>query len=103
LPELPTAIFASNDLEAFGVMEAIRNQGLNIPDDISVIGFDDIPQASITHPKLTTVRQPLDRMGHVAARMLLDRIENPHLEPSRVTLATQLVIRDTCQPPRTRS
>ncbi|MEZ4607147.1 MAG: substrate-binding domain-containing protein [Deinococcales bacterium] len=67
----PSAIFASNDLSAFGAMEAIRERGLNIPEDISLIGFDDIPQASISYPKLSTVRQPLKEMGKLAVEMLL--------------------------------
>jgi LacI family transcriptional regulator len=95
---LPTAIFASNDLSAFGAMDAIRECGLRIPDDISIIGFDDIPQASIVYPKLTTVRQPLEQMGQVAVKLLLDRIEYQTLPPQRVTLETQLIIRDSCGP-----
>ncbi|HEX2620328.1 MAG TPA: LacI family DNA-binding transcriptional regulator, partial [Phototrophicaceae bacterium] len=63
LPEPPTAIFAANDVMALGAMDAIRIRGLEIPGDISLIGFDDIPQAFTTHPKLTTVRQPLEEMG----------------------------------------
>lgn len=98
----PTAIFASNDLSAFGAMEAIRERGLRIPEDISVVGFDDIPQASIVHPKLTTVRQPLDHMGRVAVKMLLEHIATPSHVPHRVTLATRLVIRESCQPPNNR-
>jgi LacI family transcriptional regulator len=98
LPQIPTAIFASNDLEAIGATEAIRERGLRIPDDISIIGFDDIPQASIVYPKLTTVRQPLDQMGRLAARLLLEQIENPDRPPRRITLATQLIIRDSCRP-----
>ncbi|MBN1452977.1 MAG: LacI family DNA-binding transcriptional regulator [Anaerolineales bacterium] len=94
----PTAIFASNDLSAFGTMDAARECGLGIPDDISIIGFDDIPQASFVYPKLTTVRQPLEQMGKVAAKMLLERIEDQSRLPQRVTLATQLVIRDSCGP-----
>lgn len=93
----PTAIFASNDLSAFGAMEAIRERGLRIPADISIIGFDDIPQASLVYPKLTTVRQPLDEMGRVAVRMLLDLIEDPDQPARHVTLATQLIVRDSCQ------
>jgi LacI family transcriptional regulator len=93
----PTAIFASNDLSAFGVIEAIREQGLTIPNDISIVGFDDIPQATATHPKLTTVHQPLDQMGRVAARLLLEQIENPDRPPRKVTLATRLVIRESCR------
>jgi len=97
----PTAIFASNDLSAFGVMEAARECGLRIPDDISIIGFDDIPQASLVHPKLTTVRQPLEQMGQVAVKLLLEQIEDRSHPPQRVTLATQLVIRDSCRPYQT--
>ena len=97
----PTAIFASNDLSAFGAMEFAREFGLRIPDDISIIGFDDIPQASLVHPKLTTVRQPLEHMGQVAVKLLLERIEDRNRPPQRVTLATQLVIRDSCGPYQT--
>ena len=97
LGDRPTAIFASNDLMAFGAMDAIREQGMDIPNDISIVGYDDIPEASITHPKLTTVRQPLAQMGRVAVRLLLERIENPAHGPQRVTLATHLVVRDSCR------
>ena len=62
----PSAIFASNDVMAMGVMDAIREKGLQIPEDISVIGFDDIPQAMLVRPALTTVRQPLEKMGRAA-------------------------------------
>ncbi|MBK8034819.1 MAG: LacI family DNA-binding transcriptional regulator [Chloroflexi bacterium] len=96
----PTAIFACNDISAFGAMDAAREHGLRIPDDISIIGFDDIPQASLVYPKLTTVRQPLQQMGQVAAEMLVERIMDPSRLPRRVTLATQLVIRDSCAPPQ---
>ncbi len=95
---LPTAIFAANDLSAFGAIDAARECGFRIPEDISVIGFDDTPQASLVYPKLTTVRQPLEQMGQVAVKMLLERIENHSHPPQRVTLATQLVIRDSCGP-----
>jgi LacI family transcriptional regulator len=92
----PTAIFASNDLSAFGAMDAARECGLRIPGDISIIGFDDIPQASFVYPKLTTVRQPLEQMGQVAVKLLLEHIEGRSRAPQRVALATQLVIRDSC-------
>ncbi len=99
LPTPPTAIFASNDLSAFGVLDAIYAAGLRIPEDISVVGFDDIPLASLAHPKLTTVRQPLVQIGRVAVRLLLERLANPDIEARRVTLATELVVRDSCAPP----
>ncbi len=94
----PTAIFASNDISAFGAMDAAREHGFRIPEDISIIGFDDIPQASLIYPKLTTVRQPLEQMGQVAAQMLVERIEERSRPPQRVTMATQLVVRDSCAP-----
>jgi LacI family transcriptional regulator len=97
----PTAIFAANDLSAFGAMDAIRECGLCIPDDISIVGFDDIPQASLVYPKLTTVRQPLEQMGQVAVKMLLEQIVNRSRPPQTVTLPTQLVIRDSCGPYQT--
>lgn len=93
----PSAIFASNDISAFGVMDAIRSKGLRIPEDVSVIGFDDIPHASITYPKLTTVKQPLQQMGIVAVKLLLEQIQSPQTSPRRVTLATTLIKRDSCQ------
>ncbi|HEX2909443.1 MAG TPA: LacI family DNA-binding transcriptional regulator [Chloroflexia bacterium] len=97
LAERPTAIFASNDIMAFGVMEAAREQGLAIPRDISIIGFDDIPQASGVHPRLTTVRQPLEKMGRVATTMLLAMINDPDRPPEKVELATELISGGTCQ------
>lgn len=100
LPQLPTAIFASNDLSAFGAMEAIRQQGLRIPEDISIVGFDDIPQAPYSYPKLTTVRQPLDQIGRTAVKMLLEHIEKPGLGTQQITVTTQLIVRDSCQPLR---
>jgi LacI family transcriptional regulator len=100
LADAPTAIFASNDLSAFGAIEAIRQRHLRVPEDISVIGFDDIPQASVTYPKLTTVRQPLDQMGREAVTLLLEHIEDPAWETRQIMLPTQFIIRDSCGPPR---
>lgn len=98
----PTAIFASNDLMAFGVMEAVRDQGLRIGHDVSVIGFDDIPQAANVHPQLTTVRQPLVEMGRKAAQMLVQHIEASSCPSGRIQLETELIIRHSCLPLRTR-
>jgi LacI family transcriptional regulator len=103
LSEPPTAIFASNDEMAFGVMEAVRVRGLKIPDDISVVGFDDIYQASLVHPALTTVRQPMEHMGRSATRMLLDLIVNPQQQIGRVTMPTTLVVRESCTAPNQNS
>jgi LacI family transcriptional regulator len=102
LPQPPTAIFASNDVSAFGVMEAVRDTGRRIPDDISIVGFDDIPQAAQVNPPLTTIRQPLELMGHTAARMLLENMEKPERPAERVELPTQLVVRSSTRPPRNR-
>jgi LacI family transcriptional regulator len=98
LPNPPTAIFASNDVSAFGVMEAVRERGLRIPDDVSVLGFDNIPQAAHVHPPLTTVLQPLEEMGRTATRMLLEHIKDPLRPPERVELPTELVLRQSCCP-----
>lgn len=97
LPDPPTAIFASNDVSAFGVMDAVRNADLRIPDDISIVGFDDIPDAQWTHPPLTTVRQPMREMGRCATRMLLESIANPDAPRQRIELPTELVVRATSQ------
>lgn len=93
----PTAIFAANDLTAIGAMEAIREHQLSIPKDISIIGFDDIPQAVITYPKLTTMRQSLPQMGQVAVQLLLEQIENPERPAKRITLPTRLIERESCR------
>lgn len=103
LLEPPSAIFASNDMMAFGVMEAARDRGLRLPDELSVLGFDDIPQAAHVHPSLTTVRQPLENMGRSAAHLLLKYIAQPAAEIERVELPTELIIRESCRPPSTAS
>jgi LacI family transcriptional regulator len=101
LPMPPTAIFASNDVMAMGVMDAVRDRGLRVPTDISIIGFDDIPQASVVRPALTTVNQPLEKMGRVATQILLDMLRQPEREVGRIELPTELIVRDSCQPPQT--
>jgi LacI family transcriptional regulator len=103
LSEPPTAIFASNDMMAFGVMEAARERGLSLPDDLSIIGFDDIPQAAHMHPALTTVRQPIEEIGRSAARLLLKYIAQPTAEIERIELPTELIVRASCQRPSIRS
>jgi LacI family transcriptional regulator len=100
LGEPPTAIFAASDNSAIGALEAIRGRGLSIPDDISLIGFDDIPQASWIQPPLTTVRQPLVEMGHKATQMLLSMVESGTSWCESAVLDTELIIRQSCQPPR---
>jgi LacI family transcriptional regulator len=93
LPDPPTAIFASNDVMAFGVMEAVRDRGLRIPEDVSIVGFDNIPQAEHVRPQLSTIEQPLADMGREATRRLLELIDNPDLPLTRIELPTKLVVR----------
>jgi LacI family transcriptional regulator len=95
LADRPTAIFAGSDQQALGVYEAARQRGLRIPQDLSVVGFDDLPAARWVSPPLTTVRQPLADMGRVAAEMLGDLIEGVPLRSQRVELSTELVVRES--------
>lgn len=95
LDEPPTAIFAASDQMAFGAYEAVRRHGLRVPDDISVVGFDDLPEARWASPPLTTVRQPLAEMGMLAARTVLRLAQGEEIESPRIELATALVIRDS--------
>lgn len=96
----PTAIIASNDFSAMGAYTAIREASLKVPQDISLIGFDDIPMAAHINPPLTTVRLPIWQMGREAVRMLLAQIKKPDQIVRPVHLATQLVVRDSCAAPR---
>jgi DNA-binding LacI/PurR family transcriptional regulator len=93
-----TALFTYNDLSALGAIRAIREEGLRVPQDISVIGFDDIPMAGFTTPSLTTVRQPLTFMGQIAARTLVGRIEGKETSSSEIAVQPELVIRESTGP-----
>lgn len=95
----PTAIFAGNDLAALGVLRAAREAGLGVPEDVSVVGFDDIPLAEWSTPSLTTVRQPLTEMAAVAVQTLLAWPESGGAVRRRVELATDLVVRESTAPP----
>lgn len=90
-----TALFAYNDISAIGAIRAIQEQGLRVPQDISVMGFDDIPGANFYSPSLTTVRQPLSRMGEVAAQTLLDRIEGKKEYLPEIAIEPELVVRES--------
>ncbi len=92
----PDSVFAASDAMAFGAMRAIQETGLRIPEDIAVVGFDDIPAAATSKPPLTTVRQPIQRTGSVAAETLIDLIEHPDPQPRRIVLPIELVIRNSC-------
>jgi len=98
LAQPPTAIFAGNDTQALGVYSALRARGLSVPDTMSVVGFDDVPVASIITPALTTVRQPLVEMGRVATTMLLRLIAEEPLDSNRVELTTTLIHRESTAP-----
>jgi DNA-binding LacI/PurR family transcriptional regulator len=101
LPSPPTAIFAGNDLQAFGVYQAAREARLHIPEDLSVVGFDDLSVAKWVGPPLTTVRQPLAQMAITAARIALALAKGEKPAQTRVELATELVIRESTAAPRT--
>ncbi len=100
LAQPPTAIFASSDQMALGAYEAVRRRGMRVPEDVSIIGFDDLPEVRWSSPPLTTIRQPLSQMGMVAARTVLRLVQGEKLESPRMELATELVIRESTAPPR---
>jgi DNA-binding LacI/PurR family transcriptional regulator len=97
-----TAIFAFNDISAMGAIRALRESGLRVPEDVSVVGFDDIQSAAYQNPGLTTVRQPLRKMGATAAEILLRRIRPTTARPTtkQITVAPELVVRETTSAPR---
>lgn len=95
----PTAIVAGADLMALGAIDAARARGLDVPADISVVGFDDLPQAAQSYPGLTTVRQPMHDMGQKAARALLSLIEGQRLLMEHMEVGTELVVRNSTAPP----
>ena len=96
IPLKPDAVFIASDVMAAAAMRASQEAGLKVPDDISIIGFDDIPLASRTIPPLTTVRQPVGAMGAAAVDVLIDMISHSSVEAHRVILPTELVIRSSC-------
>jgi LacI family transcriptional regulator len=100
LPQAPTAIFAFNDNMAIGTVQAARERGLRVPEDLSVVGFDDLEEAALVTPALTTVRQPLAEMGRMAVSLLLRLLDKQRVEAMRVELATRLVLRNSTASPR---
>ncbi|AZM50073.1 LacI family transcriptional regulator [Streptomyces sp. WAC 06738] len=97
-PDRPTAVFAGSDLQALGVLEAARLKGLSVPDELSVVGYDDVPLAQWSSPALTTVHQPLRQMAEEAAQMLL-RPRESGKGALRMELATRLVVRQSTAAP----
>jgi LacI family transcriptional regulator len=98
LPEPPTSVLCCSDMCAIGAMEAIRDAGLSVPEDISVIGFDDIEIASVVRPALTTVRQDMITIGKRAIELLDELITDEELIPPEAIVPTVLIIRDSCGP-----
>jgi LacI family transcriptional regulator len=96
-----TAIFASNDLMAIGAMREVQRRGLQVPQSISIIGFDDIPLSSLISPSLTTISQPKYEIGSEAAKLLLKIINNPEAPNSKIILDTKLVVRESTTRPIT--
>ena len=90
-----TAVFTYNDNAAVAVMRVLQETGRHVPGDVSVVGFDDIQGAAYTNPPLTTVRQPLSKMGEIAARTLLDRIEGRAEYVPQIAIEPQFVVRDS--------
>lgn len=99
MPSPPTAIFAANDITALRALDAANELGLDVPGDVSIAGFDDVPDAALSNPRLTTVRQPLQEMGRVAMEMLMDLVAGKPRE-QHIRMDTTLVTRESTAPPR---
>ena len=100
MPDPPTAILTGDDLQALGVYQVARELRLHIPEDLSVVGFDDLPVARWVGPPLTTIRQPLVEMAETAAELVLAIARGERTQQARVELSTELVIRESTAPPR---
>ena len=98
-----TALVCFNDVAAIGAIRALMNHGLRVPDDVSVVGFDDVQAAAYYNPSLTTIRQPLLEMGAVSARVLLQRIRGQSTYPATLPILPEMVIRESTCPPPARS
>ncbi|WP_426592460.1 LacI family DNA-binding transcriptional regulator [Cellulomonas sp. McL0617] len=99
-PDRPTAIFAGSDFQAMGVLRAAHDLGLRVPEDLSVVGYDNLPVTEWISPRLTTINQPLQEMAATAARMVLALARGETPANMRIDLATELVVRDSTAPPR---
>ena len=99
---IPQAVFCASDVVAVGALKAVHEAGLRVPDDVALVGFDDVPLATMVRPALTTVRQPIDRMGYAAASLLIDALQaaprdsRSKLRPQRLVFPVELVVRDSC-------
>ena len=97
-PDRPTAVFAANDISAIRTIEVARELGLRVPEDLSVVGFDNVPESVLCRPSLTTIAQPLHDIGATALRMLVELLAGREPTPSHVRLPTQIVRRDSTGP-----
>jgi LacI family transcriptional regulator len=95
----PTAIFAANDVSAIQVIRVARSLGVAVPDELSVIGFDNVPESALTEPPLTTIDQSIQQLGGEAVRLLLGLIDDPTGPVRQITLPTRLVVRQSCRAP----
>lgn len=98
-----TALVCYNDVSAIGAIRAFRDHGIRVPEDVSIVGFDDIQGAAYHNPSLTTIRQPLREMGTLAARILLERLRGKKDHPQQVTVVPELIIRESTLPPNPKS
>ena len=99
---LPTAIVCANDLTAIGAISELEANGLNVPQDISIVGFDDIAFAALTKPTLTTVHLPLNELGRRAVELLINSLEDLDKQGSEIRIPTNLIIRNSTAPARIR-
>lgn len=98
LEKRPSAIVSVNDMTSLGFIDGCKKSGLSVPEDLSIISFDDIPLASLHDNQLTTVSQHAEEMGHIAADLMLNRLRNPNSQPERIILKPQLIERKTTAP-----
>jgi LacI family transcriptional regulator len=99
IPSSPTAVFAASDSMASGALKTLREAGLRVPQDVALVGFDDVPIAIALEPQLTTIHQPIEQMGEIAADLLLDRLDSPSQDEAvvkRIVLPGELVVRESC-------
>jgi LacI family transcriptional regulator len=95
-----SGVFVQNDRMAMGAIRALREAGRRVPQDVSIVGYDDIPFAPYIDPPLTTIQQPIDSFGHHGARLLIDTIRNRNHKPKHIRLNAQLIERQSCAPAR---
>lgn len=99
LSSLPSAVFCANDLSALGALEVAQQKGFHVPQDLSIVGFDDIDEASLASPALTTVRLPPGEVGRITAETLIERL-NGREKPTTVHIRGSLIVRESTAPPR---